>query len=328
MATAAPARADPNGQSLADITALVAGVAIVLWLPWLNRPEWIQGSVWSVATWLSDPQPLLIAGEAIGNVALALVPLVIVRSARLGRWPRPGEFLLACLGLPWLAQGIHDRLMLSWLRQNGIGGGMLNVPASDSHLWTDLSRSLFHEGWLAFGLLAVLLLIVGRERSPKWLLSAILMVAWLGIHEAVLEWRWHEVVSALFRPFLPTDPGVLQVPFRVCLWFPTFFLFAVPATSAIIGRPGETGSRRSWLERIGLILGAPLLATSCAARLIMLHGGQPRRGFLTEASPYVATLLVAIVLAVVLVLRLGPAWSRWLGWGYDGPRTSPTPPEA
>jgi hypothetical protein len=325
VATVEPARTGPQGQSLADIAALVAGVAIVLWLPWLHRPEWIRGSPWSMATWVSDPQPLLIAGEALGNVALALVPLVIVRSARLGRWPRSGEFLLACLGLPWLAQGIHDRLMLAWLRQNGIDGGMLNVPVPASQRWMALTRSLFPEGWLAVAVVAAIALIVGRKRFPGWLLGALLMVAWLGLREVVLEWRWHEVVSALFRPFSAADPRVLEVPYRVCLWFPTFFLFAVPAASAIVGRPGEAGPRRSLLERIGLILGAPLLVTSCAARLITLYSGQPWRGFVTEASTYVATLFVASVLAALIVLRLDPAWRRRRNVDYDGQNSSPTP---
>jgi hypothetical protein len=132
----APDRSRRPAIALADVLALVAGIALVLALPWRHRPEFLRG----VGGWSSLPSyplRLSLVGEALGKLCLALLPVALARCARERRMALPAEFLLACVGLPWLVEGIESLHLLWWLanRFGIVRSDMLSIPMQASMQW-------------------------------------------------------------------------------------------------------------------------------------------------------------------------------------------------
>src|SRR4051794_33955021 len=113
---------EPTAVTLADLLALVAGVAIVATIPWFYwfHPSDFRGP-WP--RWL----PYLWATrQFLAMGCLALVPVIIARRVIFGSLVRPAEFLACCGGLPELTYGIQCRLLTSWF---WLRHGIITPPA-------------------------------------------------------------------------------------------------------------------------------------------------------------------------------------------------------
>jgi hypothetical protein len=291
-------RPEPIAFTLADLAALVLGVALVAALPWYTRPNLQLGGVPS-AWWYA---PLHLAREGIGKACLALVPVILARCALYRRVARAAELLGAFCGMPWLTIAI-DRLpsMRIVQRVPGVASAPALQVVNGALYWH------WKEGLLAVALMAVLAVPLGRKRLPGWALSALLIVAWLGLHDfvgllleldpsLVVALRLNEVAAGLIT-FCVVGPILI-------------LLYAVPAIAAILN-----ADRRTWLEWTALSLAASLFLTS----EIVFHAtdwstGQPSLLWQVELV-FVTVLLGSIALGVLLVRRLGPAWTCWLAPG-------------
>jgi hypothetical protein len=206
---------------------------------------------------------------------LALVPVVLARRARYGGLARPAEFLTACCGLPEITAN-------------------LGCPP----------------GLLIAALLAAITLRSGRRRLPDWLLTALCMLAWLGIAEAGIErmGRGADLFQWYFGIRIRGLAG-----WTIYYFTPTFLnslLYAVPAFVALRDLRRPDPPHRSWLEWTGLGLAAVLLASNATNQIIIdSHIRREEPWFRGQVVRELAKL-VAIALSIPIAGRLGPAWSR------------------
>lgn len=307
---------EPTAVTLADLLALVVGVALVATIPWYYwlhpfdfRGPWPR---WLPYLWATR--------QLLAMACLALVPVIIARRAIFGGLVRPAEFLACCGGLPQLTFGIESLLMMSWLRlQHGIVIFTVRdeMPVSVGREWRQGPYWTWKHGLLIVAVLATVAFLLGRRRLPGWLLTVLLMIAWVGF-EGTLPEQMSWVVGRLIRLGYGGPIGGLAGVFigASTRLLPRFLFFAVPALVALrdVGRPAP---RWSWLEWAGLGLSALLLLASETAETIRLHAMYRGGGYwLQEALPRALTMLVAVVLAIFIAHRLGPAWSRRAGPGY------------
>lgn len=295
-------RQGPAGFRLADLLALVAGAATALAMPWVNQPEYIRMR----GGWLSlnaRPMSLDFALEVLGKVSLALVPVALLQAARRGTRVGPASFLLACLGLPWLTQGLHDRLLLAWLARRHGPPMVVGIPAGEARRWEEMTRWPFYIGGVAVALLALAALVSWRRRLPGWLQSALLMTAWTGLLGAVTGNTWIRVAVSLVDR-LPIVHPVLISPLDVFLikW-PSFLLYGLPAAATLLGRRTPRDSAWSLLDRMAVALAtiSGLLAVARISVDLYRHG-RPIPG-----TAEVLALVAAGVSAALMVRYLGPA---------------------
>lgn len=123
--------------SLGDLLAMIAGIALVLSLPWefptdvpMGRGIAVfrDGTIWSFLA------------ETLGKACLVLVPVVIVRGFQLGTPMQRGEFLSAVGGLPWLFSGGKSHAFVSWvaMRMRALPEGA-RIPAEFANDWVGLT---------------------------------------------------------------------------------------------------------------------------------------------------------------------------------------------
>ena len=298
-----------------DIAGFIGGVAVVLSLPWSNRPERLStfGS-----GWYSYPLRMYIAAEALGKVALVLVPVILVRSARRDGLARPAECLLACMGLPWLAQGIHDLLLLAWLRSDGSAADMLSIPYAKSEEWDLSTRKHFHQAWFSLLIVASMTIAAGRRRMPGWCIAALIMAAWLGAHECLVFRRWRPIVVMVVGPFRPSNAYLAEAILLASLFLPFLLLFSIPASSALMGDDRNVSTGRSPLEWAGMVIFALSSLAYGVARLLITGTGSLWPMFVTETLILAALIVLSGSLGCLLLRRITPAWKRWLGQDYDG----------
>ena len=180
------------------------------------------------------------------------------RCARYGGLARPAEFLVACCGLPALAWGVENLLLRSFVRQRtGIvlsGPHMDGMPVSTYQEWQAGPHWAFEEGLFLTGVLAAVAFLLGRRRLPGWLLTALLLSAWLGFAVAgpVLLRRG---VGFLILRVIGSAVGKLAGSLIAIVdWYiPTFLLYAVPALVALrdVRRTGDSPPVLVGLDRTG-----------------------------------------------------------------------------
>ena len=320
------ARSPVDRLTLLDLAALILGVALVLSLPWLNRPEFLAMSRWTWASWKSYPFRLSIAAEALGKAALALVPVVLVRSARRKGMARPAEYLLACAGLPWLARGIYDLAMLAWMQRHGVDGDMLGVPVEAAMRWHTESFRPFVVGWLLVAVAATLAAVAARKRLPAPWTLILVMAAWLGLHESLIEERFHEVVSFGFLWVQPMSEPIAEGLFQFLVSLPILLLFAIPTVASLAGRatPGRSWSR---LEKAGAGLAGASFAATIGSRGLGCFENAPWPDCLEAILGSAAAVVAAAMAALALHRLLGPGWDRFFAASYDGGRPAAIPLE-
>jgi hypothetical protein len=306
----------PTAVTLADLLALVVGVAIIATIPWYYwlhpfdfRGPWPR---WLPYLWATR--------QLVAMACLALVPAIITRRAIFGGLVRPAEFLACAGGLPQLVFGIESLLMMSWLRlRHGIVIFTIRdeTPVSFGKEWRQGPYWTWKHGLLIVAVLAAVAFLLGRRRLPGWLLTVLLMLAWAGFQATVAE----QVISGIGYSIIAIHGRPVDVVVNILIRHSSdvllgFLFYAVPALVALYDFR-RSAPRWSWLEWTGLGLSATLLLVSETAEAIRLHAIYRGGGYwLEEAMPRAVTMLVAIALGFFIARRLGPAWSRQSEPGY------------
>jgi hypothetical protein len=290
---------EPTANSIADLVALVAGVALATALEWYSgwaaQQDWVGTTAprWYVLLYY------LIEGAQKGLVAM--IPVVIARRLRYGGPVRPAEFLALTYGLA--------RLLLSFERLPALGlvtptpGSRISyhVEIERYRLW--MLTELVMSG-LALGLASGL-----RRRLAPWAIGVLLAVAWAALGPA--EGFANEARDAVLDRFsLPIwgavlFDGLLKMPFRV-LWL-------TPLVLAVVATLRGARTRSTWVERacLGLALAWFLgLKFRDYSQISFVRSGS---NLFTAMAIEVIELAVSTGLCLFLILRYGPRFGRWIG---------------
>jgi hypothetical protein len=297
---------EPIGMTLGDLVAVVAGVAIVLTIPWKFFPHptdffgpWPR---WLPRLWLIQ-QVLEIAG-------LAMLPVVLARRARLGGLARPAEILLVCCGLPALVWGIETTMLRSWVRvRTGLtvpGPGMSGMPVALYSQWSEGPHWTWEWGLLLTAAAASAALLAGRRRIPGWVGAALLFLAWAGLYEAgpvLLERSLVRlIVWVTSRPVGELAGTLLS---SLTLRLPRFLLYALPALAALREVRQDGLSRQTWLCRTGLVL--PVLLFLVAETAVhardYYYAYSPGDPWLRDLALRGLTMAAAAALALLILGR-------------------------
>lgn len=293
-------RDEPTANSIADLVALVAGVALAVAL------EWYSG--WAAQQdWGGTPAPrwylllyYLIEGAQKGLVAM--IPVVISRRVRYGGPVRPAEFLALSYGLA--------RLLLSFERLPALGlvtptpGSRVSyqVDIERYRLWMLIELVVFG---LAFGIASGL-----RRRPAPWAIGGLLAVAWaaLGPAEAFANEGRDAVLDRFPLPIwgVVLFDRLLKMPFRV-LWLTPLVL----AVAGTLRRGART--RSTWVERacLGLALAWFLgLKFRDYSQISFVRSGS---SLITSMAIEVIELVVSTGLCLFIAWRYGPRFGRWIG---------------
>ncbi|HEU5117388.1 MAG TPA: hypothetical protein VFT74_12160 [Isosphaeraceae bacterium] len=316
---------------ISHVMLWIVGLSISLSLPWQLAFSFFWNDLQNASSVL-DYQLAAFEGltclqEAIGKLALALVPIALVQAARLRHHVRSGAFLLACVGLPWLAEGLRDTLMLRWLNDWAFPDRwptritMSALPPEGVTEWN--AKVCTPPVHLAISLtvaaIASLILAVGRRRLAPWIRSLLLMLIWTGLYAPRIPQTWTGLLDPLLYRVLPPTPlGAL-------LWglaydIPAQFLFAMVVVPAMIARRQRLAPP-VWLDTIGLFLWALTLLLGILQWLLLTNLSSIFSRY-ERLVPFVA-VIPASLLAVFVHRRLAPAWNLWLGMGYNKETASP-----
>ncbi len=303
---------------ISEVMALILGIAIALTLPWESavRLFWLQAP----GTDGFYDYGLQIAQELLGKAALGLVPVVLVQSAVRKQPVHPAAFLLACVGLPWLVEGIRDLFMLRWMALHygpwAADIGRLPVSVVDEWERTVCTRLLYLGINVAVAIVAGLVLGLGRKRLAPWVRSLLLMLVWTGLYTPNLRDAWWAVVwNPLLLSIQPNGGAVWDFLGEVIYDAPTMFLFALLVVPAVLGLRGRR-DRRTWLDFAGLVFWALVFLGETARRVLLVFRslGAVELRYLQVST---TTLVLAVLLGLAVNWAFGPIWSRWLGMGYD-----------
>ena len=302
--------------TLLELMVLIAGIALVLALPWGPELWLLQHSPWYDHEFPWNWESELVV-EAIGKTCLAFVPVLLLRRRRLGGLLEPSSFLMACCGLPWAV-----RPMELWLDK--IGQAYQEPPNQKYEMPFRIAAMLI--AGLAVASFALF------RRLPNWLRSMLLMLAWLGLYVgANLVCRY--LAGLLIIEVKPPEDFPEHGPMdfadeRVWSLFGAAYcgtLYAIPLLMTMRRSRPEINSPRGWLGWI------PILVAS--AYLLINDTSSFANDYFESTTPYFRAIwvgqaggtIVAVLLSYLLVRRFRAAWSRPPPVGYDGSRT-PTPP--
>jgi len=308
---------EPVGLTLADLVAIVAGAAVLLAMPvlrlyWPDPREfpgvWPRWLPWTWAT-----------RQILTGACLALVPVILARRFRYGGMARPAEFLAACCGLPLLVDWVEILLIRAYVRARGgslPGSGLVGMPAHSWDAWRDGPHRAFQEGVLLTGVAAAVGVYLGRKRLPGWLLTALVLVAWLGLYSTVPVLLTRAFVLSIYHATgnVPVGPmGGALIDLLINL-LPTFLMFSVPACLAFHDLRSSGAPRPTWLARTGLALASLLFLVTETSRHLQLYGeSRGGLGFWVGSPTRAVATLLAAILAPTFARRLEPFWERPVG---------------
>ncbi len=177
------ANREPTAVTLADLLALVVGVAVVATIPWYYwlHPFDFKGPWPRWLPYLWATRQLLAMG------CLALVPVIIARRAVFGGLVRPAEFLACCGGLPQLVFESSAFWMMSTAHGIVIFTPRDEMPVSVGQEWEQGPYWTWKHQLLIVAVLATVAFLLGRRRLPGWALTVLLMIAWAGFQGTVPE---------------------------------------------------------------------------------------------------------------------------------------------
>jgi hypothetical protein len=293
------ARTEPSANTIADLVALVAGVALAAAL------EWYSG--WGSRQGLGGtPAPhwyvlLYYLNEGVQKGLVAMIPVVVSRRARYGGPVRPAEFLALSSGVP--------RLLLSFERLPVLGL-VIQMPGNQVNYQVNIERyRLWMLTELVVSALAVALAAGLRRRLALWVTCSLLVGAWVAL--GPVEGFIHEGRDAILdRVQLPNWEArlfndLLAMPFLVFRMIP----LVLAATDAFRGdRAGRT-----WVERACLGLA---LISFLGGRLVYysrMSLNRPGGGSLNAITIDLVELMIAMALSLAIVRRYGPVLGRWFG---------------
>jgi hypothetical protein len=247
---------------------------------------------------------------------VALVPVVLRRRACYGGLARPAEFLALCAAIPLLADSIETALIRLNFRlrtgQSPPGFGLQGMPIVLVNEWHASSHWVWEQTLLLTGAVALAVFLLGRKDLPGWLLSALLILAWLGAYEAgpqLARRSFFPMIARVNGRPIGETAGVLISSVNYLL--PRFVLYSVPAIAALRDIRRDGRSRPGWLEWTGLGLASALFLIAEATELVRYYSvTRGAESWATETLVRAVTLLAALILGLFLN-RIGKAgWSR------------------
>jgi len=296
-------RPEPNGLTVVDLTALVAGVALAAALPWGFGVSIPTAAGWN---WWGSRGGLQFAGLALERACLALVPVVLARRARYGGVARPAEFLAAACGLTGVPRAV-SRLVFA-VQYNPLWGAgphdaLRRFEAWER--WQDETGRVLTPGLFAAACVAVTAWALGRRRWPGWVQTALLLTAWLGLCGGA--WALGSKALALLGD--PSGASAARrlleaAAFSAACLVPFKLFFDVPAGAAWHRLRSRLAPRPTWLERLALGL---VVALFVANQLLHSSETYPPALWARKWS-VLATTAVAVPLGLTLSRRLLPAW--------------------
>lgn len=302
-----PGNEERRGPTVADLLALVAGVAIAATLPW---DYWIHPYDFR-GPWPGWLPYVWAARQVAGICCLVLIPVILVRRFQFGGLVRPAEFVGATVGLPHVLAGLKGLAFLAWLRDRGLKVASLRDPIpvqflSDWHEGPGITVNYAIIAAAAVALVGFLLL----RRLPGWLRTFLLMVAWAGLatEGVVRAWGGIGVGFVLLtgdRIDRPLEYGLTIVkPILQGIWF------AVPAWVAIRGLRDHDRHRPTWLEYACLSI--------AFVYFVLAETGETARQVYSWGKP-LAWLPDVLLRWLGLLMAVALAWpmAGWLGrrWG-------------
>jgi hypothetical protein len=295
--------AEHRSVTLADLVALVAGIAVVMVLP-------ARQSYWPYPTDFLGPWPrwlpwFFCLRQALGAACMALVPVILRRRACYGGSARPAEFLVLCTAMPFLIDSIETALIRLnyrlWIGDSLPGFGLVGMPTAFVDEWRKSSHWYWEYTLLLSGAVGLAGFLLGRRKLPEWLLTAFLIIAWVGAYEAGPELtRW------VFRLHARVSGQPIGETAGVLIWavgdlFPRFVLYSVPAMVAVRDVRHTGRSRPSWLEWTGLGLVAALFAIAEPTELVRYYSVTRGAGsWALETLVRAVTMLAALVIGLLL----------------------------
>ena len=191
-------RREPVSVTLADLSMLVLGSALVTSLPQMHRPaDRIAIANIPMPGWIAW---LFVLAEVAMRVGLALAPVIVTRRARYGGLPRPADWLSILVGLQLLYDEIRGsgwmRGLARWylvdvrcslgyavsFRPDDTLPGAVRLIVADGYDGFPIGFTPGDEyrlwGWLGTLLLLVSAALgLGRKRIPGWAKTGLLSVA-------------------------------------------------------------------------------------------------------------------------------------------------------
>lgn len=286
---------NPGAVAIVDLMALVAGVGLVLPLRELT------GKLWVVAAGVTEPWATWVKiGEFASKLNIALVVVLLVRHVRFGTVFRATEWLMIAIAM----RSLHWRLAYAGGRDWATRWIGWSSGHGDFRAWYTLGL---------IGFLAVIAVLTAfRRRMPLWLrLPLFVMLPLFALWGPAifasneLNIRWH----ALW----PTAPvhALPRAGFMELMQSPEHVLVCLPFVAAVsdLRRRGRAAWRWEVWTGLGLVL---LLASTEILITLTAHiMHYPEFTLRLEViALWAGSWLVEVVVAVLIVRRLGGLWIR------------------
>jgi hypothetical protein len=302
-------RREPIAMTLADLSALVLGSALALFVPQMHFPA-------DQITIYNAPMPgwvgwLFVIREVAMKVGLALVPVILARRARYGGLPRLADWLAILVAVALLAETLKRS---GWIKrfarwylvdfQQRLGCPVFFSPARNVHgsgvRWPtgfDPWDAYRIWGWLALVLFVLILVAVavGWKKMPSWINTALVSAAaftWLaGVTFVVTEGLVRAFEAIAPRIGLPPVIGV-QIADGVKN-LPDGLLFGVPVVAMVLEFRTRTRGKWVWSEWIG--------AASAVLALLAWDAVYWYADFVGRTAPLGSTRLTVRTLLLIVV---------------------------
>ncbi len=327
-------RPEPRSMTLADLSALVLGCALAVWLPQMHFPH-DQITIYNILMpkWVAW---LFVITEVLMKVGVALIPVILARRVRYGGLPTAADWLSIVVALPILDEVVRR---LEWSKRlarwyvvdfqrslgnsvafppgrrhiNGRGGITIGDvtyvgydgfpagfrPGDQYRLW----------GWLATGLLVLILALLtfGWKRIPGWAKTGLLALAAFtslaGVTYLVTPGLVRASTAMLEHLTLPSSISV-QLAIGVANT-PTGLLFAVPIVAKLADL--KTGRTDKWVWT-GWIGSSAAMITLLTSQVIYLYADSANRADPTSWARSSAEALRLVVISVaswLIIKRIG-----------------------
>ncbi len=305
----------PESLAVVDLMALVLGVALAASIPW--------DSGWGYTLFSYDARINLFSGVlyvvALGleRSCLALVPVLLVRRARLGCFIGPSAFLVASCGLPSAAWWI-DRFLCT-------------PGPPNTNIWPNLKYEIPVRLFaLALAALLGITGVAGR-RLVGWASSTLLMLGWLSLYVG-FDISGNSLQDWLFPDRYSGNPETWdKVPVLVYNCYHSVLLgslYLLPLGVTIRQLVLRKTTRANWMTWSCAILGVSTLLCGLTWQLM--------NDFDTTVFVYLRAMwigkgigsVIAILSSALLVSWLGPTWDRMFGGDDDRACPSSAPSEA
>ena len=299
-------RPEPRAMSVADLAALALGVALAVTFPSNNRWSFAGRTTATSWDWLVLRLPWI--AEILQRACLALLPVFVARSIRYAVPVRPTGFLVFCVASPLLWAALQSVPAL----------GLAHPTMQTSRRYVENPVAM---RWLiGAACLTMLAIPLARKARPSWIVGGMIAATWALFDHAGM-YGLARTVSPLLPPAWPNPSMTTIIARQFIFKLPKDLLLFVPAAASIVFL-FRRGRCTTWVERAGVALS---LTWWMVSEISIIHATTRMwRGseLIRKDAVLFAMLLLAATLSALLVSRVGPAWNRWLGLGYDEDRAA------